>query len=59
MAKDGILLFKTMFTEMYILNVSSDTKEKLTGDTEIQAWVAELVKPRDGEKGGCGLLVSH
>lgn len=32
-----------------------DTAEKLSSDWEIQAWVAELVKPGDNEKGGCGL----
>ncbi|KAK7498738.1 hypothetical protein BaRGS_00010115, partial [Batillaria attramentaria] len=33
-----------------------DTDEKLKEDWEVQAWAAELVKPRDNDKGGCGLL---
>jgi hypothetical protein len=36
----------------------TDTAEKLTGDWEIQAFAAELAKPRDNDKGGVGLKVS-
>ena len=32
-----------------------DKEDKITGDWELQAWGAELVKAR--EEGGCGLLV--
>ena len=34
-----------------------DKEDKITGDWELQAWGAELVKAR--EEGGCGLLVGE
>jgi hypothetical protein len=37
--------------------VCADTVDKLTEDWEIQAFAADLAKPRDNDKGGLGLLV--
>ncbi|KAL8593844.1 hypothetical protein ACOMHN_065321 [Nucella lapillus] len=48
---DAIRKYVTSYIHLYY-----DSPEKLTGDWEIQNWTAELVKPRDNDKGGCGLL---
>ncbi|XP_076468009.1 allene oxide synthase-lipoxygenase protein-like [Babylonia areolata] len=47
----AIRKYVTSYVDLYY-----DTPEKLAGDTEIQRWAAELVMPRDNDKGGCGLL---
>lgn len=54
---DALLHYKAInkYVKAYVA-LYYDTPEKLAEDCEIQAWVAELVKPRDGENGGCGLL---
>ncbi|KAL8593845.1 hypothetical protein ACOMHN_065322 [Nucella lapillus] len=54
---DAMLYYDTIhkYVTAY-LNLYYDSPEKLTGDWELQNWAAELVKPRDNDKGGCGLL---
>lgn len=54
---DALLHYEAMhkYVKSYV-TLYYDTEDKLKEDFEIQAWVAELVKPRDNDKGGCGLL---
>ncbi|KAL8617085.1 hypothetical protein ACOMHN_014256 [Nucella lapillus] len=54
---DALLHYEAInkYVKTYV-DLYYDTLDKLTEDAEIQAWVAELVKPRDMERGGVGLL---
>ncbi|KAK7096851.1 polyunsaturated fatty acid 5-lipoxygenase-like isoform X2 [Littorina saxatilis] len=56
--RDDALLHYTAinkYVKSYV-DLYYDTADKLTKDGEVQAWAAELAKPRDNDKGGCGLL---